>query len=231
MCPTFSCHATAPRAWSTSPCFLSCRDAGIPLTLVEVPGLGNVAALSQSVLPPWHWNKCPATLLLCTVVAILSYRLVSLRKQSPPTGNTSLETRGAPFSLRVGFAHHTGDLRYTPLRPPPASLCGECTACLEAQGAQQNQSHNTVWNSWWNPTILRPELNLGQHSCTEATSVTAPPLPLTSAGCPSEWLSAPAQPCSLLRLSHLEEPQPPSRNSGLFCLVFQCLWVLKNRYQ
>lgn len=51
------------------------------------------------------------------------------------------------------------------------------------------------------------------HRSRDATFVTAPPLHLTSAGCPSACLSAPAQPCSLLRFSgfrgspaHLEKP-------------------------
>lgn len=127
-----------------------------------------------------------------------------------------------PCSLGVGFAHHAGDLRYTFPCPPTSSQPVWGVYSLPRGTAAPVTQHTPVsgdlfqlltniWNMWWNPTKLRPELNFGQHSCTEATFVTAPPLYLTSAGCPLEWLSVSAQLCSLLRFSllGLEEPYPP----------------------
>lgn len=61
--------------------------------------------------------------------------------------------------------------------------------------------------------VAQPPSILDSTAAQNASFATAPPLHLTNAGCPSEWLSPPAQPCSLLRFSllplGLEEPQPP----------------------
>lgn len=61
--------------------------------------------------------------------------------------------------------------------------------------------------------VAQPPSILDSTAAQNASFAISPPLHLTNAGCPSEWLSPPAQPCSLLRFSllplGLEEPQPP----------------------
>lgn len=168
-------------------------------------------------------------------------------RTKPTNREHQVANQGNPtFPVRVGFAHHTGDLRYTsPCPPPPASLCGVCTPCPEAQGhsSTTHTTHPCVRESF--PTahkhcmefvvkssqtqaraaaavskgddklreVAQPPSILDSTAAQNASFATSPPLHLTNAGCPSEWLSPPAQPCSLLRFSllplGLEEPQPP----------------------
>lgn len=168
-------------------------------------------------------------------------------RTKPTNREHQVANQGNPtFPVRVGFAHHTGDLRYTsPCPPPPASLCGVCTPCPEAQG-HSSTTHTThpcqgifsncsqtlygicgeiLSNSGESCScivskgddklreVAQPPSILDSTAAQNASFATSPPLHLTNAGCPSEWLSPPAQPCSLLRFSllplGLEEPQPP----------------------
>lgn len=169
-------------------------------------------------------------------------------RTKPTNREHQVANQGTPtFPVRVGFAHHTGDLRYTsPCPPSPNQPVWGVHTLPRGTGSQQHHSHNTplcqgifsncsqtlygicgeiLSNSGESCSrivskgddklreVAQPPSILDSTAAQNASFATSPPLHLTNAGCPSEWLSPPAQPCSLLRFSllplGLEEPQPP----------------------
>lgn len=191
--------------------------AGMPLSPGEVPwAWGRPVTVSSATLSPKaapHYS--PAMHSSGHIVCEGCYPL----ENSPPTGNTRLQTRGAPFPPGE-WGLPTSD---TPSLPPthsqpvwgvhslPRGTSPTTHPCVRASFPSAHK-HCVEFMVKSYPAQARAQFWTAQlHRSTDATFVTAPPLHLTRAGCPWEWLSTPAQPCSLLRFSHmrLEEAQPP----------------------
>lgn len=208
----------------------------MPLPPGEVPGhwackCGSPVTVSSATLTP----KDGGLLLSCPPQVTLPVRAGIPGRTKPTNREHQVGNQGNPIFPESGVCPpHCRPQIHFPCPPPPASLCGVCTSCPEAQGHSSTSPtmHTCVRASF--PTAhqhcmefvvksfqtqARPQFWTAQlHKSTDAIFVTAPPLHLTkcwlSFGVAARTSTAPLL-AQVLTCGFRGTPAPPERPQAL----------------